>query len=183
MLNIQIRNKDDYKMYTDIENLFRKSTIRRTSNISKFIQDIDSGIYIDERNFKDRFGNIARIDWLSTGCKAAILVELNDNNELIDTIECGTNALSAIISVCRKGNILIQKPISKYVSYTGLDEIDVAIDGYRFTSLKRLNLYLFEEMRLTPNMSIKGIQKIDGNMEELEDSSVKKKRGRKLKNR
>ena len=103
---------------------------------------IDRADYVDNFTIIDRFGDKTFIDNLSTGCKTAIcVVEYPD--KWISTLECGLNALNAILTTCDEGNIIILDT-GWDIPMTFGGEINVSIDGKVFNKLPDLNEYIRE---------------------------------------
>lgn len=78
---------------------------------SRLIKVIDQGEMISDNTFKDRFGKVLYTHFLSTGCKAALLV--NSSDKYVDTLECGDNAKEAIFLAC-DGKILVETPLCNF---------------------------------------------------------------------
>ena len=125
----------------DVEELFKKIKITGKPEERRAIELLEQGRYLDENGFIDRFGYKLRLSELSTGCKA-ILCVLNTPDQWIDTKECGLNAISVMISLCRDGKIIIHDLDSKLKTYGLNKEICVAIDGRVFTDYDSFNEYI-----------------------------------------
>lgn len=159
MLYIRIKDNKE-KVAIDIEKEFAKIKFDNTDINNKFLKEIEKGSYKDETHFIDRFGDKLVTNFMSNGCKAAIVVAENPDKE-IDITEAGINARDSIIRNIRNGHIAIIYPGSTISHYedSSKDEIEAGLDGYKFTSLDRLNYYIKEEMGWEPDMSIPGIEK------------------------
>ena len=72
-----------------------KTRVSVDSTDAKLVEVIDEGKLIDSRTFVDRFGVTLYTSCLSTGCKAALLV--NNIDDVVDLRECGINAISAYL--------------------------------------------------------------------------------------
>lgn len=72
--------------------------------IKNLIRKIDKSELIAPRILRSRFGDELSPTYLSSGCKAAILVYLSKPNECVNTVECGNNALIEILKL-PKGNV------------------------------------------------------------------------------
>lgn len=150
MLNIYFKGEDnkidkDLELVTDAELEFNKIGIPNTDIARTLIKKIEQGEYFDDFSFIDRFGNKLDMEYMSTGCKAALVVSANPD-KLIDLRECGWNARDEIIKNCKEGNILIEHNDITF-GYTREEEnkeIDVRLDNYRFTSISSLNRYVKE---------------------------------------
>ena len=90
----------------DIDAEFSKLKISVSESIMNIIKAVDSGYMIDDMNFTDRFGVKLYLSELSTGCKAAICVELMPD-KIVDLQECGLNARDAVFNYCENGKILL----------------------------------------------------------------------------
>ena len=123
----------------DVELGFLKFRLLESEQNKRAISDIEGGIYLDEESFIDRFGYKLYKRFLSTGCKAALCV-INLQDNFINTIECGVNALSFIVDNCTDGTIIISnEPLSLPDNNV---IIDVEFGGKKFSSVKELNDYL-----------------------------------------
>ena len=105
------------------------------------IKTIEQGELVGNEMFRDRFGYCLHLDNMSTGSKAAIITNHNPDR-LVDLRECGINAKSAILSFCRRGNILIEYPEAGLLDYTNGLNIDVFLENHRFTSMDDLMYYI-----------------------------------------
>ncbi|MBR5484908.1 MAG: DUF4869 domain-containing protein [Oscillospiraceae bacterium] len=143
MLNIRI--KEDTKMSTDVEAVFTrmKNGIEDTKLNRQLLKEIEKAEYCDSHSFIDRFGNKLNLMYLSTGCKAALLVAAFPDIE-IDIDECGYNARDSIIRHIKNGNIIMSEPLME-LSFDEEDPIDndisVQVDGYVFTTMEELCKY------------------------------------------
>lgn len=160
MLNIIVKSANNNHINSnivvnDIEKLFSQIKIKGTEIDKLLIREIEQGEYIDGISYKDRFGYKLHYEDMSNGCKAALCVA-NAPEKIIDLLECGNNARDIIISVCKKGNIIIEDNGVTFKKYA--DTIDVLIDGYNITSVERLNRYIQDERPFKPDMSIGGIK-------------------------
>lgn len=97
------KNKADI---VDIDAAFSKLKITVNEAVRNIIKAVDNGNIIDDAAFTDRFGVKLYLSELSTGCKAAICVELMQD-KIIDLQECGLNARDAIFNYCENGKILL----------------------------------------------------------------------------
>ena len=142
----------------DVEFEFGRVEIKDTPEIRELIKTIEGGEYVDSTKFIDRFGFTLSTMDLSTGCKAAILVALFPN-KVVDFIECGVNAFNAAVEIVRNGKILYHEPnVSIGYSKKNEDKIKCKVDSYIFTSIDRLNEYLFNERPYKPDLNTSGIE-------------------------
>ena len=81
----------------NVEGAFEGLNLTGSKEEKSIIQDIDKGEYLDNFYFIDRFGSKIQRCYLSTGCKAALVV-LHNPDKLVNTVECGKNALGTIIT-------------------------------------------------------------------------------------
>lgn len=140
---------------TDIEELFKVIQLKGTKLERKVIELIEHGTYNDSESFIDRFGYKLYNSELSTGCKAALCV-INRPDTKINLIECGTNAIDIILSICNEGIVVIQ---DRGITIQDFSEnsIDVQLDKFKFTTIDRLNYYIFNERPFQPDMKKEGI--------------------------
>ena len=166
MLNLFLEEKPDssLKCVDDVELYFQTGIKLNFDAVEEnFIKLIDKGSLIkgNRGSFLDRFGNKLPLDYLSTGCKAALCV-LYCGENVINLVECGINAQTVIVTELKDGCIFI--PYHDDGFYRGSSfskSIDVGLDGYRFTDLSRLNYYLTDERFLVePDMKISGVELI-----------------------
>lgn len=148
MLRIIDSNFDDVSNYNvehNVEKLFDTIVLKGTPTERKIIELIEKGHWNDGNSFIDRFGYKLRIEELSTGAKAVLCV-LNCEDIVVDTIECGLNAISAMICFCKSGNILLR--INKLCIDCDIEDsmddtsIDVRIGNLRFFDLSALLEYV-----------------------------------------
>lgn len=127
-----------------------------SSSVNKnLISAIDEGEYLDNFFFIDRFGCKQSISNLSTGCKAALSVN-NLKDSVISTIECGVNAVNAILHYCVDGNLLLPFDY-KLIDTTNTPAAPIRVGDYQFSSLHRLNIYLTQEFPDEPDLGEEGI--------------------------
>ena len=141
MLKIHLKDEDK-RLEFDIEGEFSSLLVQDTPLNRRLIKEIDKGEYRDSLYFIDRFGDKLSVRYLSTGCKAALLVANTNLN--VDLQECGYNAVSAIVRNCTDGEItLIDTGLCITLEGNPLDTpIDVEIDGYNVKDINTLNQYL-----------------------------------------
>lgn len=99
---LELINFNDQAFAKDIKDEFLKSN-------EEYIKKIDGSEYIGDFKIKSKFTDTAvYADKLSTGCKTVFNVLFNANNDkiVVNTIECGYNAINEIMSL-DKGNIYI----------------------------------------------------------------------------
>ena len=144
MLNIKISDNIGQEENTNIETEFMKVNLMDSVINRKIIELIEKGTYNDNVSFIDRYGFKLYTSELSTGCKAALCVA-NNPNEVYNIKECGYNAQDVIITILKEGNIIIPARDMKIKDYSEDGKIEVQLDGYKFTSVKRLNKYISEE--------------------------------------
>lgn len=129
----------DLKVIEDVELGFLKFRLLDSELNRRAIATIEDGSYLDEESFVDRFGYKLYKRFLSTGCKAALCV-INLSEYVINTIECGVNALSFIIDNCTEGTIIISDE-SVSLPDNG-STINVEFGNRKFTTVRELNEYL-----------------------------------------
>lgn len=149
------------EVVTDVEKEFAQLKLKGTDLDRKLIEKIEQGKYVNSISYLDRFGYKLHYDDMSTGCKAALCVA-NEVEKIIDIVECGNNARDIIIALCKNGNILMEDNGMTISTQYG-NEIDVVLDGYRFTQIDRLNQYISNERPFAPNMDLEGIMHVCNN--------------------
>lgn len=135
----EIKNKED--IIFDVEYEFMGLSLTGTDIDNSIINYIEQGKYYDDTSFIDRFGVKCYYDCMSTGCKAALLVA-NRPNKVVNCIECGSNALEAIILYCKDGEILVYADTLDNVHLANNREVDVELNGIHFTSSSKLDRYI-----------------------------------------
>lgn len=126
----------------DVETLFTRIAINGSSVERDLIASIDKGKYNSPTSFIDRFGYKLPIEFLSTGCKAALCV-VNNPDKPISLKECGHNAIDCILEKCTEG-IVVDSPHYSAV-YRGDKQIHVEMDNKEFNSIEALNNYIEDE--------------------------------------
>ena len=106
----------------------------------KLLSEIEQGSFLSDVAYTDRFGYKLHIDDMSEGCKAALCVEYCQDN-VIDTIECGDNAIDTIIKIMKNGAIVLHDPVCLSVD----TPVDVICNGYHFTDGYELTRYLEDD--------------------------------------
>lgn len=129
------------RAYGDVEFEFKGIEITGTNTDRNIIKYIEDGEYLSKTAFIDRFGAKCYYDCMSTGCKAALLVA-NRPDKVVNCIECGSNALEAIILYCKDGEILVYGSTLDNVHLARNKEVDVELDGIHFTSSSKLDRYI-----------------------------------------
>lgn len=148
MLHIKIdidNSIDKSNCINDVEEQFEHIRITGTESERKAIELLEQGQYLDEYSFIDRFGYKLPITNLSTGCKT-ILCVLNTPDKWINTIACGLNAVSILISLCKDGKIIVNDFQVTFMTFGLNKDIDVEINGHRFYDYDELNDYIENEV-------------------------------------
>ena len=164
MLNVYIPEfmdlPKDKTLIADVEECFSaiRGAIPDCDVSRKLINYIEQGQYLDEGHFIDRFGNKLSMNNLSTGCKAGLCVYCFPD-KLISTIECGANAITAIIWYCRHGNITIPFDYRGLCSFEA-PSIDVRVGNYRFTEMLPLIKYIEDTFPDAPDLAEEGISSV-----------------------
>lgn len=160
MLNIYVDGIPETEMIMDVEAEFLKVRLSGTREERELISVIEKGEYNDDKSFIDRFGYKLYLSELSTGCKAALCV-ISFPDKVINLHECGFNARDTIINYCSRGNIFINEN-GVYIREIK-KEIDVKVDSFQFTTIDRLNKYIFSERPFEPDMHENGIKQLSDN--------------------
>lgn len=158
MLNLLIDESESAPL-TDIEALFKQIIVTGTAAEKEVISKIEQGRYNDENSFIDRFGYKLYMSELSTGCKAALCI-LNKPEMMINLAECGINALDVILTVCKNGNVIMRDRDVTIRDYSNDGEISILLDGHEFSTVKRLNYYIFNERPFAPDLAIAGVKHV-----------------------
>lgn len=145
----------------DVEKQFAELNLKCTEKEIELVKRIEQGKLLDSTSFIDRFGYKLYLSELSTGCKAALCV-LNFKDRIINLAECGLNARDVIISLCDSGSILIDSNSATISTLYNANPVNVCVGNYLFTSVERLNEYIFNEFPFEPDLSIDGIKQIGG---------------------
>lgn len=124
----------------DVELQFLKTRLKKDDYTVKALKEIEQATYNDEHSFIDRFGFKLYSKNISTGCKAALCVH-EFPTTVVNTIECGTNALEFIIANCTDGYILMSRESTLF--YVD-GQIDVTIDNKHFSDCDSLSEYIHE---------------------------------------
>lgn len=142
MLNIIIdfnnKFKPDNNTIMDVEDEFLRLKLKCSDDEKKVVSLIEGGKLLDGKSYIDRFGFKMQTTNLSTGSKAALCV-INNPDKIVNTDECGLNAIAGIITVCRVGTIVMRDVQIKLPYFDGHDEIDVCCMGKHFTSFEDFN--------------------------------------------
>lgn len=132
------------KVFNVEEQFFLNVEVEDTEYNRRAIEEIDEGQYLNELEFIDRFGYKWPVEYLSTGCKAALLVE-SGKCERVHLVECGRNARDFIICNASRGTAVLYRPgitvRDTTVGHTG--EVNVEVFGKVFTDLGELNDWVF----------------------------------------
>lgn len=123
----------------NVEYEFARVKLEHTPKVDRLLEEIEQGTWADESGFIDRFGYKLYWSELSTGCKAALLVD-QCKDKCIDLAECGDNAIESILKHCRDGEVL-SRVITWEFNTDG--ECDVVCHGKRFISMQALSDYLY----------------------------------------
>lgn len=140
-LTIYLEDAPQYvPVVRDVQLEFLKIKLRNTPTTVALLHDIEQGEFLDSVSFKDRFGFKLSTSDMSLGCKAALCAAYCPDT-VIDTNECGTNAIDAIIKWLKSGKILLRLPVCLGVS----DKIDVMCNGYHFKDGYELCRYIEDD--------------------------------------
>lgn len=167
MLTIYLDRKDipdGMVVIEDMEKAFICNRIKLsgTEEERAIIETIEEGAWRDTNRFEDRFGTLLYLTELSTGSKAALAILNGESNEVYNLIECGSNAISAILNHCKRGSVLLEKNLREDI-YSGFEDngctdIHIRLGNYVFNSIDRLNYYLEWEIDTDEiDMSMEGV--------------------------
>lgn len=140
MLHLRIANE---ACEIDVDEEFAKITLEDRPVVRKILEKLEGGTYCTPSYIQDRFGYRLSVSKLSTGCKAALLTVFRPDME-INLNECGHNAIGCILNFVTEGRVVVCTNICRASVYYDDDDLrcDVALNGYRFTDITRLNDYL-----------------------------------------
>lgn len=143
-LTIYVRGENDSSVQLpiahDVERQFHKTRLKKDDYTVKALREVEKATYNDEYSFIDRFGFKLYSKNMSTGCKAALCVH-EFPTTVINTVECGTNALEFIIANCTDGYILMSR--EAMIFYVD-GQIDITIDDKHFSDCDSLLEYIHE---------------------------------------
>lgn len=127
----------------DVEKLFSYTDVIPDVTVKKFIEEIERGSYSDASSFIDRFGYKLPIDFMSTGCKAAIAIHLNPDR-IVSCHELGYNAVSAILKYCDNVQIVLHDQGYALNTMGSIKNAPVTYCGYVFPSYIDFAKYMNE---------------------------------------
>ena len=146
MLTIYFKDSPDLqgrKIIHNVDELFSKTNLIGNKEEKLILNEIEQGKYLSNTHYIDRFGVKLPRDCLSQGCKTALTV-LKHPDKIINTIECGRNAIGSIITHCKNGRIILNSDENK-IPYKNSDlkyQISVIIEDIQFTDFDKLNDYI-----------------------------------------
>ena len=124
----------------DVHAAFGGITLYRDDGERLILQRIDKASYCDGMHFLDRNGAKTSLMYLSSGAKAALLV-YHFREKVINCIEVGSNALSALFKATDTGNIIVDN--RKYlISDRGALDTSIQYRGHCFSSVREFSDYL-----------------------------------------
>lgn len=124
----------------DVEAFFRQVGFVATNINKKIVEYIDEGTLLNRYYFLDRYGAKISTAFLSTGSKAALMI--NNSNYAVSVLECGRNAYSAILSFCKSGNVVMPSPCFDFEDALDALPTEIMCDNRIFTSAHSLWGYL-----------------------------------------
>lgn len=104
-----VPNNVDKRIVWDVELEFANCRLSGGELEATILREIEKARYCDQFSFIDRFGYKLPISDLSTGCKAALLVQ---GDGIISLYECGRNARDVILNHCVDGTVILNGDIS-----------------------------------------------------------------------
>lgn len=129
----------------DVQEEFEKLYVEDTPAVCRILERLEQGKYCSHYCFLNRFGGKEYLSRLCSGTQAALLTAMRPDME-VNLIECGYNAIRCILSCVTEGRVVVHPEICHWSIYRFDDDTscDVALDGYRFTDLSKLDEYLTE---------------------------------------
>ena len=142
MLHLRIA---DEPCSIDIQEEFERLYVEDRPEVRKILERLEQGKYDSYHSFLNQFGDKVPISLLCSGTKAALVTAMRPDME-VNLIECGYNAIGCILSCVTEGQVVVHPEICYWSIYRfGEDtSCDVALEGYRFTDLSKLNEYITE---------------------------------------
>ena len=135
----ELETMDDNDIITDVELAFNAVKLCGSEVEAIILREIEQAQYKDATHIIDRFGDKLSIDFISTGCKAALVV-LNNPDKVVSLVECGYNARDIIINYCKDGAVIM--PESAITIVKEVETIDIEMEGYKFTDIDEVNHYI-----------------------------------------
>ncbi len=136
----------------DVHAAFGRVTLCGDDGERLILQRVEKASYCDSTHFLDRNGGKTGLMYLSSGAKAALLV-YHCPETVINFVEAGSNALSALFKVTDTGNIVVAN--RKYlISDRGALDTTIQYRGYCFSSVRAFRDYL---ANLWPEPPTKGL--------------------------
>ena len=166
MLKVFVRGIDeipkDKEVISDCDLIYSLTLVEPTDEVKNIIKSIDKAEFNGGTTVIDRFGTTIPISELSSGSKTGVVAALYPD-KIIDTIDCGYNAIDALLTFVKDGNLIIPDPIvfDRFNDATGDPNHRVSIyyNGYVFGSVERLSIYLTTESPDEPDLSIPGVKR------------------------
>ena len=127
-------------------NIWDKCLVNKTL-ANKILKYIDNSTIIDKYYLYNYSGVPIPSYAISTGAKAALLLAFVDNPDsfILDTRECGYNAVQAIILYCHNGNIITTMlDTCNFIEIVDESDIDVQYSNKKFSTISDLNHYIEE---------------------------------------
>ena len=145
------------EIVNDVDLEFSVSMVEVTETAKRIVKDVDDGTLVSPTRFTNKLGLSLRVDDLSTGSKAGILVDGSKKaHKVINLEECGINAITAILIHCRECYAVTYDIMGELELDRDLPlgtPIDVMTeDGAHLKTVKEFNGYMRND-RVLPDLS------------------------------
>lgn len=153
MIHVYVKGIDSPdNLVEDVGAFFNFSSIRKEPAVFRAMFDIDGAKYVNNTEFEDRFQRIQPIEALSMGCKA-VLMTYSHPDMVINCVEVGDNALSAIFRICKSGSIQITNT-RHIISIRQNLGIPIQYRGFVFQDVREFSEYMMHAWPRVPCDSV-----------------------------
>lgn len=122
MLNIYLKENDiqnkkiiDYNDIQFNQDILMFSSDKNLDKLKSIISEIEEGKLLSDKKVETKRGDIINIEDICSGSKTLFNI-INHPDEVVDTVECGSNAMEYLFKNIKDGNILIS-----YIPYINND--------------------------------------------------------------
>ena len=116
----------------DVEASFKEIQLKGSIKERFFLQAIDNAEFLSPQQFKAENGDIVDISYLSTSCKAALVV-LDNPGRIVSCLEVSYLAISDIIKQCPNCSLIIPSKSYPY-SDVGVEGVQIQFQGCIYNS-------------------------------------------------
>lgn len=147
------------KIIDDVDVAFAVLNVTGSDVDKALLRDIEQAEYLSNGEVFDRFGFKIRMDDISSGCKAALLIA--NQSRPVDITECGLNAEDAILRHCRTGVAVSRYRNSFGSKVADHENVDIAFDGIRFRDLTRFDQYVSKGFDCPGFIDVSDLEKVE----------------------